>query len=113
MLVSDLNNVRYLSGFTGSNAALLVFADNRPALLATDGRYRTQATAQAPDLETVITRSLGAALGRRAADDGRDRAVVRDRGRRREVAPALGVLDADPPLQRGDAVQGRPDRQRV
>ena len=39
-LVSDLNNVRYLSGFTGSNAALLVFADDRPALLATDGRYR-------------------------------------------------------------------------
>ncbi|HEY2200036.1 MAG TPA: aminopeptidase P family N-terminal domain-containing protein, partial [Mycobacterium sp.] len=27
MLVSDLINVRYLSGFTGSNAALLVFAD--------------------------------------------------------------------------------------
>ena len=48
MLVSDLNNVRYLSGFTGSNAALLVFADDRPALLATDGRYRTQAARQAP-----------------------------------------------------------------
>ena len=28
MLVTDLNNVRYLSGFTGSNAALLVFADD-------------------------------------------------------------------------------------
>ncbi|MCV7082535.1 M24 family metallopeptidase [Mycolicibacterium insubricum] len=70
MLVSDLDNVRYLSGFTGSNAALLVYADDRGAVLATDGRYRTQATAQAPDLETVITRSLGAALGRRAADDG-------------------------------------------
>ena len=29
MLVTDLINVRYLSGFTGSNAALLVFADER------------------------------------------------------------------------------------
>ena len=29
MLVTDLVNVRYLSGFTGSNAALLVFADDR------------------------------------------------------------------------------------
>ncbi|MBV9721457.1 MAG: aminopeptidase P family N-terminal domain-containing protein, partial [Mycobacterium sp.] len=41
MLVTDLINVRYLSGFTGSNAALLVFADDQSAVLATDGRYRT------------------------------------------------------------------------
>ncbi|MEQ0645766.1 aminopeptidase P family N-terminal domain-containing protein, partial [Mycobacterium tuberculosis] len=27
MLISDLINVRYLSGFSGSNGALLVFAD--------------------------------------------------------------------------------------
>ena len=39
MLVTDLVNVRYLSGFTGSNGALLVFADDRGAVLATDGRY--------------------------------------------------------------------------
>jgi Xaa-Pro aminopeptidase len=70
MLVSDLNNVRYLSGFTGSNAAVLVFADHRPALLATDGRYRTQAARQAPDLETVIERSCGPQLALRAADAG-------------------------------------------
>jgi Xaa-Pro aminopeptidase len=38
MLVTDLINVRYLSGFTGSNAALLVFADDDDAVLATDGR---------------------------------------------------------------------------
>ena len=36
MLVSDLNNVRYLSGFTGSNSALLVYADDRPILLVCD-----------------------------------------------------------------------------
>lgn len=47
MLVTDLVNVRYLSGFTGSAGALLVYADDRPALLATDGRYRTQAARQA------------------------------------------------------------------
>ena len=29
MLVSDLVNVRYLSGFTGSNAALLIRAEDR------------------------------------------------------------------------------------
>ncbi|PJE20319.1 MAG: peptidase M24 family protein, partial [Mycobacterium sp.] len=38
MLVTDLINVRYLSGFSGSNGALLVFADDREAVLATDGR---------------------------------------------------------------------------
>lgn len=36
MLISDLINVRYLSGFSGSNGALLVFADERDAVLATD-----------------------------------------------------------------------------
>lgn len=59
ILVSDLVNVRYLSGFTGSNAALLVFADDTPTRLATDGRYRTQAASQAPDIAVDIERACG------------------------------------------------------
>ena len=55
-MVTRLVNVRYLSGFTGSNAALLVTAD--AAVLATDGRYITQAEQQVPDLERVIEASL-------------------------------------------------------
>jgi Xaa-Pro aminopeptidase len=70
MLVTDLINVRYLSGFTGSNGALLVFADDRAPVLATDGRYRTQAAEQAPDLEIAIERALGRHLVGRAADGG-------------------------------------------
>ncbi|MGE2834412.1 M24 family metallopeptidase [Mycobacterium sp. SMC-4] len=70
ILVSDLVNVRYLSGFTGSNAALLVFADREIPVLATDGRYRTQAAAQAPDAEVVIERACGPHLAARAAADG-------------------------------------------
>ncbi len=70
MLVSDLINVRYLSGFSGSNGALLVFADEREAVLATDGRYRTQAAAQAPDLEVAIERAVGRYLAGRAAEGG-------------------------------------------
>jgi Xaa-Pro aminopeptidase len=66
MLVTDLVNVRYLSGFTGSNAALLVYADGRGAVLATDGRYRTQAAAQAPDVEVTIDRACGLTLAGRA-----------------------------------------------
>jgi Xaa-Pro aminopeptidase len=70
MLVTDLNNVRYLSGFTGSNAALLVFAGDRPPVLCTDGRYRTQAAQQAPDLEVIIERACGRYLAVRAGEDG-------------------------------------------
>ncbi len=70
MLVSDLVNVRYLSGFTGSNAALLVLAERETPVLATDGRYRTQAAQQAPDAEVVIERACGPHLAKRAAEDG-------------------------------------------
>lgn len=70
MLVTDLINVRYLSGFSGSNGALLVFADEREAVLATDGRYRTQAAQQAPDLEVAIERAVGRYLAGRARQDG-------------------------------------------
>ena len=71
MVVTRLVNVRYLTGFTGSNAALLVTADD--AVLATDGRYITQAEQQAPDLERVIDRQCATALVARARKDGVDR----------------------------------------
>jgi Xaa-Pro aminopeptidase len=70
MLVTDLNNVRYLSGFSGSNGALLVFADDREAVLATDGRYRTQAAEQAAGLEVAIERAVARHLVGRAAAAG-------------------------------------------
>jgi Xaa-Pro aminopeptidase len=70
MLVSDLVNVRYLTGFTGSNAALLIRTDDETPVLATDGRYRTQAASQAPDAEVVIERACGPHLAARAASAG-------------------------------------------
>jgi len=70
MLVTALVNVRYLSGFTGSNAALLIRADDETPVLATDGRYRTQAAEQAPDAEVSIERAVGPFLAGRAAADG-------------------------------------------
>ncbi|MGK8523080.1 M24 family metallopeptidase [Nocardia asteroides] len=62
LLVTDLVNIRYLTGFTGSNAALLVHSwDTRSAeertVIGTDGRYRTQVTEQVPDLRAEIARS--------------------------------------------------------
>lgn len=63
LLVTDLVNVRYLTGFTGSNAALLVWTDpGRPAAFSTDGRYVEQAAAQAPDLQALIARDAVAPL---------------------------------------------------
>lgn len=73
LVVSDLVNVRYLSGFTGSNAALLVLADGKPAVLATDSRYGTQAARQSPDLEVLIERSCSPRLVARALADGATR----------------------------------------
>jgi len=47
-------DVRYLSGFTGSNAMLLVGGDVR--VLVTDTRYQDQATLEAPDFTAIIAR---------------------------------------------------------
>lgn len=65
-LVTRLVNVRYLTGFTGSNAAVLVYADG-PDVFCTDGRYRTQSAGQVPDLERVIERNCARALAERLA----------------------------------------------
>lgn len=74
LLVTNLLNVRYLTGFTGSNAALLVHADSdEGAVFCTDGRYLTQAAAQVPDLERVIDRPCDVALVERASKAGLDR----------------------------------------
>lgn len=73
MYVSDLVNVRYLSGFTGSNAAILVLTDGDPVFL-TDGRYRDQAAAELaaaglPEVEIVVTRDITGVAGGRAPAD--------------------------------------------
>jgi Xaa-Pro aminopeptidase len=47
-----LSNIRYLTGFTGSDAALIV--SSRGAFLVTDGRYDIQAREQARGAEVVV-----------------------------------------------------------
>jgi Xaa-Pro aminopeptidase len=71
LLVTDLVNVRYLTGFSGSNAALLVHVDgDGTSRFCTDGRYRTQSAHQVPDLETVIDRASALAIAHGAAGWG-------------------------------------------
>ncbi len=52
MLISNLNNIRYLTGFTGS-AAYLFFSPEQQ-ILASDARYSTQLQQECPDLEIDI-----------------------------------------------------------
>ena len=70
LLVIHLPNVRYLSGFTGSSGALLV--TEYSSILFTDGRYRTQARAEANGASVVIGKKAAVI---QAADwlDGRTR----------------------------------------
>ena len=78
VLITDLVNVRYLTGFTGSNAAVLVHSEDSESdeprtTLVTDGRYRTQAALQAPDLPLVIERACATAAAAAATRDGATR----------------------------------------
>ncbi|WP_433633186.1 M24 family metallopeptidase [Nocardia sp. CA-120079] len=62
LLVTDLVNIRYLTGFTGSNAALLVTSwdmrnSEERTVIGTDGRYLGQVAEQVPDLRAEIARA--------------------------------------------------------
>jgi len=72
LLVTDLANVRYLTGFAGSNAVLLLAADGVD-VFGTDGRYAEQAATQVPDLAAVLDRDTVSAV---AATAGRRRLGV-------------------------------------
>jgi len=52
LIISEIENVRYLTGFTGSSAVAVVSKDD--SVLITDGRYREQARIEAPQWETVV-----------------------------------------------------------
>ncbi len=64
LVVTDVVNIRYLTGFTGSAGWLLVTTDG--ATFVTDGRYRDQAAEQLEgagvDAQRVIATDQGAAM---------------------------------------------------
>lgn len=62
-------HVRWLTGFTGSNGAVLVHADGS-AMVSTDGRYTTQIGVEAPDLELHLSRNCAIELAGRASAAG-------------------------------------------
>lgn len=105
LLVTYLPNVRYLTGFSGSNAVLAVHADGTD-LFGTDGRYAAQAAEQVPDLPPLLdrdtVRAVAATLaGRRVAVEGS--LSLDDAGIVQEVAGGFAAAGA--PVERLRAVK--------
>lgn len=68
LLVTNLTNVRYLTGFTGSAALLLVTPDE--LVLATDGRYAFQSAEQLKAAGVDAQIEIGNLAGQKAAISG-------------------------------------------
>jgi Xaa-Pro aminopeptidase len=69
VLVTRLVNVRYLTGFTGSNGQLLTIP--RGGVFLTDSRYEEQSRREVPDLRRVTyPQKLAGALSEAAAAEG-------------------------------------------
>lgn len=66
LLVTTLVNVRYLTGFSGSNGTFALTSDG-PGTLYTDGRYGDQAAAECPGIDVVIARELHASAAQAMA----------------------------------------------
>lgn len=104
ILVTDLANIRYLSGFRGSNAAMYVSAsDPQDDVIATDARYAIPVSAEAPDLPVILDRACIGALVMALTSYGVARLLVEDslsiqahegvRKTIREVRPAAGLVE--------------------
>jgi Xaa-Pro aminopeptidase len=102
LLVTNLVNVRYLTGFTGSNAASVVTPDER--LFFTDFRYVEQARDQVPDFERLeagrdMLGTVAARLRGRVGFDDDDLSVAAHRklseqvGDEVELVPAAGLVE--------------------
>lgn len=107
LVVTYPANVTYLSGFTGSNGAVVVGGSAAQDRLATDFRYVTQAAAECPGLEVVVERDVVAALVAFAVGAGAERLgfeshdwrvstleSVRGSHRDLDLVPTTGVVEA-------------------
>ncbi|MDE3105878.1 MAG: aminopeptidase P family protein [Acidobacteriota bacterium] len=75
LLLTHLPDVRYLTGFTGSNGTVVLVGGK--AALFTDGRYTTQAKEQTKGLKVVtVPKSAAAAAGAWLAEQGVKRCGV-------------------------------------
>lgn len=76
-LVTEISDIRYLTGFTGSNAALLVSSRGPDGdVFSTDARYVEQAHEQCPDLGVLVDRECAAAVARQSVTQGAARVAL-------------------------------------
>lgn len=61
-LLDQRDDIHYFTGYSGSDAVLLLAAGRRRGWLITDSRYREEAEASAPGVETVIWKNGFAAF---------------------------------------------------
>jgi Xaa-Pro aminopeptidase len=113
LLVTDLLNVRYLTGFTGSNGACVVTRDER--LFYTDFRYVEQARAQVPEYERIeagrdmLGDLSGRLRGRAGFDDDHLSVAAHSKlaekvGTDAELVPAAGLVEQLRALKDADEV---------
>jgi len=102
LLVTDLLNVRYLTGFTGSNGACIVTPDER--LFFTDFRYVEQAQTQVSEYERIeagrnmLDDLSGRLRGRAGFDDDHLSVAAHAKlaekvGANVELVPAAGLVE--------------------
>lgn len=67
-LVTDLINVRYLTGFAGSNAALVVAAEPEHDLFSTDGRYVDPTDTEWGGMPLLVGRASALAVAEKVSE---------------------------------------------
>jgi Xaa-Pro aminopeptidase len=100
LLVTNLHNVRYLTGFTGSNGAVLLFKD-RPAVLFTDPRYTVQSQQQVTcrvriakgPLPKSILQEINRSRVRRVGFEQDHMTVAEREALKRELEPVTGIIE--------------------
>lgn len=91
LLITRLVNVRYLTGFTGSNGQLVLAAD---PVFFTDSRYDEQSAKEAPDLaRRVYLEAFHEELAAALRDAGISRLGFERHGVTYETYESLGKLD--------------------
>ncbi|MBZ0270707.1 aminopeptidase P family protein [bacterium] len=105
LLVWNLANVRWLSGFTGTEASIVIGRDK--AFFLTDGRYETQAADEAPDFERRISFDKIALIEKALSECGARRVGFEDEtitvGRLAALRDAAGDVEF---VRLGDKVDG-------
>ena len=116
LLVTDLLNVRYLTGFTGTNGACVVTPDER--LFLTDFRYVAQAEEQVRDFERLpagreLANDLAERLSGRAGFDDAHMSVRTHRQLAEKVDEGVELVPAGGLVERLREVKEKAELERI